>query len=77
MPQVSFEAEEGSLWTLMLTSPGQPSHNALHHIPETLSNPQYTIANKMSTFIHDKLNSLSFSDEHLLDNEAEYIHWLV
>ncbi|XP_028989018.1 39S ribosomal protein L38, mitochondrial [Betta splendens] len=36
-PQVSFEAEEGSLWTLMLTSP----------------------------------------DEHLLDNEAEYIHWLV
>lgn len=37
VPQVSFEAEEGSLWTLLLTSP----------------------------------------DEHLLDNEAEYIHWLV
>ncbi|XP_040923023.1 39S ribosomal protein L38, mitochondrial isoform X2 [Toxotes jaculatrix] len=36
-PQISFDAEEGSLWTLMLTCP----------------------------------------DEHLLDNEAEYIHWLV
>ncbi|GAA6225998.1 39S ribosomal protein L38, mitochondrial [Lates japonicus] len=36
-PQVSFDAEEGSLWTLLLTCP----------------------------------------DEHLLDNEAEYIHWLV
>ncbi|XP_029312792.1 large ribosomal subunit protein mL38 isoform X2 [Cottoperca gobio] len=37
VPQISFEAEEGSLWTLMLTCP----------------------------------------DEHLLDNEAEYVHWLV
>ncbi|XP_056912986.1 39S ribosomal protein L38, mitochondrial isoform X1 [Takifugu flavidus] len=37
LPEVSFDAEEGSLWTLLLTSP----------------------------------------DEHLLDNEAEYIHWLV
>lgn len=37
VPQISFEAEEGSLWTLLLTCP----------------------------------------DEHLLDNEAEYIHWLV
>ncbi|KAM6897449.1 large ribosomal subunit protein mL38 [Xenentodon cancila] len=36
-PQISFDAEDGSLWTLLLTSP----------------------------------------DEHLLDNEAEYIHWLV
>ncbi|XP_059892149.1 39S ribosomal protein L38, mitochondrial [Gadus macrocephalus] len=36
-PQVGFEAEEGSLWTLLLTCP----------------------------------------DEHLLDNEAEYVHWLV
>ncbi|XP_072230278.1 large ribosomal subunit protein mL38 [Leuresthes tenuis] len=36
-PQVSFDSEEGSLWTLLLTSP----------------------------------------DEHLQDNEAEYIHWLV
>ncbi|XP_041818977.1 39S ribosomal protein L38, mitochondrial [Chelmon rostratus] len=36
-PQISFDAEEGSLWTLLLTCP----------------------------------------DEHLLDNEAEYIHWLV
>ncbi|KAG7271212.1 hypothetical protein CRUP_003389 [Coryphaenoides rupestris] len=36
-PDVSFEAEEGSLWTLLLTCP----------------------------------------DEHLLDNEAEYVHWLV
>ncbi|KAG7491747.1 hypothetical protein MATL_G00006750 [Megalops atlanticus] len=36
-PCVSFEAEEGSLWTLLLTSP----------------------------------------DEHLLDSEAEYVHWLV
>ncbi|XP_034564713.1 39S ribosomal protein L38, mitochondrial [Notolabrus celidotus] len=37
VPQISFDAEEGSLWTLLLTCP----------------------------------------DEHLLDNEAEYIHWLV
>ncbi|XP_074477109.1 large ribosomal subunit protein mL38 [Sebastes fasciatus] len=37
VPQISFEAEEGSLWTLLLTCP----------------------------------------DEHLLDNEAEYVHWLV
>ncbi|XP_077359746.1 large ribosomal subunit protein mL38 [Festucalex cinctus] len=36
-PVVSFNADEGSLWTLLLTSP----------------------------------------DEHLLDNEAEYVHWLV
>ncbi|KAM7371201.1 hypothetical protein PAMP_010692 [Pampus punctatissimus] len=36
-PQISFDAEEGSLWTLLLTCP----------------------------------------DEHLLDNEAEYVHWLV
>ncbi|KAK2820923.1 hypothetical protein Q5P01_023882 [Channa striata] len=36
-PQISFDAEEGSLWTILLTCP----------------------------------------DEHLLDNEAEYIHWLV
>ncbi|XP_041829255.1 39S ribosomal protein L38, mitochondrial [Melanotaenia boesemani] len=36
-PNISFDAEEGSLWTLLLTSP----------------------------------------DEHLLDNEAEYVHWLV
>ncbi|XP_054623363.1 39S ribosomal protein L38, mitochondrial [Dunckerocampus dactyliophorus] len=36
-PEVSFKADEGSLWTLLLTSP----------------------------------------DEHLLDNEAEYLHWLV
>ncbi|XP_035608838.1 39S ribosomal protein L38, mitochondrial-like [Oncorhynchus keta] len=36
-PQVSFEAEEGSIWTLLLTSP----------------------------------------DEHLLDSEGEYVHWLV
>ncbi|KAG7474008.1 39S ribosomal protein L38, mitochondrial [Solea senegalensis] len=36
-PQITFDAEEGSLWTLMLTCP----------------------------------------DEHLVDNEAEYIHWLV
>ncbi|KAM3859782.1 large ribosomal subunit protein mL38 [Diretmus argenteus] len=36
-PRVSFEAEEGSLWTLLLTCP----------------------------------------DEHLLDNEGEYVHWLV
>lgn len=36
-PQISFDAEEGSLWTLLLTCP----------------------------------------DEHLLDNEAEYMHWLV
>ncbi|XP_028821115.1 large ribosomal subunit protein mL38 [Denticeps clupeoides] len=36
-PHVTFEAEEGSLWTLLLTSP----------------------------------------DEHLQDNEQEYIHWLV
>ncbi|XP_061563975.1 39S ribosomal protein L38, mitochondrial [Cololabis saira] len=36
-PQIGFEAEEGSLWTVLLTSP----------------------------------------DEHLLDNGAEYIHWLV
>ncbi|XP_061562277.1 39S ribosomal protein L38, mitochondrial [Phycodurus eques] len=36
-PVVSFNADEGSLWTLLLTSP----------------------------------------DEHLLDNEAEYLHWLV
>ncbi|KAK0134300.1 39S ribosomal protein L38, mitochondrial [Merluccius polli] len=36
-PHVSFEAEEGSLWTLLLTCP----------------------------------------DEHLIDNEAEYVHWLV
>ncbi|KAJ8399741.1 hypothetical protein AAFF_G00408460 [Aldrovandia affinis] len=36
-PRVSFEAEEDSLWTLLLTSP----------------------------------------DEHLLDSEGEYIHWLV
>ncbi|XP_070783105.1 large ribosomal subunit protein mL38 isoform X2 [Enoplosus armatus] len=37
VPQVSFAAEEGSLWTLLLTCP----------------------------------------DEHLLDKEAEYVHWLV
>ncbi|XP_070847050.1 large ribosomal subunit protein mL38 [Chaetodon trifascialis] len=37
VPQIRFDAEEGSLWTLLLTCP----------------------------------------DEHLLDNEAEYIHWLV
>ncbi|XP_038591378.1 39S ribosomal protein L38, mitochondrial [Micropterus salmoides] len=37
VPQISFDAEEGSLWTLLLTCP----------------------------------------DEHLQDNEAEYIHWLV
>ncbi|XP_036938395.1 39S ribosomal protein L38, mitochondrial isoform X1 [Acanthopagrus latus] len=37
VPQISFNAEEDSLWTLLLTCP----------------------------------------DEHLLDNEAEYIHWLV
>ncbi|KAM6964338.1 large ribosomal subunit protein mL38 [Tautogolabrus adspersus] len=37
VPQISFDAEEGSMWTLLLTCP----------------------------------------DEHLLDNEAEYIHWLV
>uniref|UniRef100_A0A671XCH2 Large ribosomal subunit protein mL38 n=1 Tax=Sparus aurata TaxID=8175 RepID=A0A671XCH2_SPAAU len=37
VPQISFDAEEDSLWTLLLTCP----------------------------------------DEHLLDNEAEYIHWLV
>lgn len=36
-PQISFEAEEGSLWTLLLTCP----------------------------------------DEHLLDGEAEYVHWMV
>ncbi|XP_008436010.1 large ribosomal subunit protein mL38 [Poecilia reticulata] len=36
-PRIAFDAEEGSLWTLLLTSP----------------------------------------DEHLLDNEAEYLHWLV
>ncbi|CAN9508958.1 unnamed protein product [Ophioblennius macclurei] len=36
-PQISFDAEEGSLWTLLLTCP----------------------------------------DEHLLDNEAEYVHWLI
>ncbi|XP_069563592.1 large ribosomal subunit protein mL38 [Brachyistius frenatus] len=36
-PQISFEAEEGSLWTVLLTCP----------------------------------------DEHLVDNEAEYVHWLV
>ncbi|XP_057682280.1 39S ribosomal protein L38, mitochondrial isoform X2 [Corythoichthys intestinalis] len=36
-PSVSFNADEGTLWTLLLTSP----------------------------------------DEHLLDNEAEYLHWLV
>ncbi|KAJ8264155.1 hypothetical protein GJAV_G00145850 [Gymnothorax javanicus] len=36
-PHVSFEAEEDSLWTLLLTSP----------------------------------------DEHLLDSESEYVHWLV
>ncbi|KAM7382115.1 hypothetical protein PAMA_012808 [Pampus argenteus] len=36
-PQISFDAEEGSLWTLLLTCP----------------------------------------DEHLLDNEAEYVHWLM
>ncbi|XP_024913698.1 large ribosomal subunit protein mL38 isoform X2 [Cynoglossus semilaevis] len=36
-PQISFDAEEGSLWTLLLTCP----------------------------------------DEHLLDNESEYVHWLV
>ncbi|XP_077406331.1 large ribosomal subunit protein mL38 [Vanacampus margaritifer] len=36
-PVVNFNADEGSLWTLLLTSP----------------------------------------DEHLLDNEAEYVHWLV
>lgn len=36
-PQIHFEAEEGSLWTLLLTCP----------------------------------------DEHLLDSEAEYVHWLV
>ncbi|XP_068613372.1 large ribosomal subunit protein mL38-like [Brachionichthys hirsutus] len=36
-PQISFDAEEGSLWTLLLTCP----------------------------------------DEHLQDNEAEYVHWLV
>ncbi|KAM4715491.1 large ribosomal subunit protein mL38 [Anableps anableps] len=36
-PRISFDAEGGSLWTLLLTSP----------------------------------------DEHLLDNEAEYLHWLV
>ncbi|XP_035260903.1 39S ribosomal protein L38, mitochondrial [Anguilla anguilla] len=36
-PHVSFEAEEDSLWTLLLTSP----------------------------------------DEHLLDSEGEYVHWLV
>lgn len=27
-PQISFDAEEGSLWTLLLTCPGEPS---LHH----------------------------------------------
>lgn len=37
VPQISFEAEEGSLWTLLLTCP----------------------------------------DEHLQDDEAEYLHWLV
>nr|XP_046232588.1 39S ribosomal protein L38, mitochondrial [Scatophagus argus] len=37
VPQISFDAEEGSLWTLLLTCP----------------------------------------DEHLQDNEAEYVHWLV
>uniref|UniRef100_UPI0037E90E41 large ribosomal subunit protein mL38 n=1 Tax=Semicossyphus pulcher TaxID=241346 RepID=UPI0037E90E41 len=37
VPQISFDAEEGSLWTLLLTCP----------------------------------------DEHLLNNEAEYVHWLV
>ncbi|XP_029934564.1 large ribosomal subunit protein mL38 [Myripristis murdjan] len=36
-PLVSFEAEKGSLWTLLLTCP----------------------------------------DEHLLDNDGEYVHWLV
>ncbi|XP_061823209.1 large ribosomal subunit protein mL38 [Nerophis lumbriciformis] len=36
-PVVSFKADEGSLWTLLLTSP----------------------------------------DEHLLDNDSEYLHWLV
>ncbi|XP_031699539.1 large ribosomal subunit protein mL38 [Anarrhichthys ocellatus] len=37
VPQIAFDAEEGSLWTILLTCP----------------------------------------DEHLLDNEAEYVHWLV
>ncbi|XP_035520052.1 39S ribosomal protein L38, mitochondrial [Morone saxatilis] len=37
VPQISFDAEDGSLWTLLLTCP----------------------------------------DEHLLENEAEYVHWLV
>ncbi|XP_072312490.1 large ribosomal subunit protein mL38 [Eucyclogobius newberryi] len=36
-PGISFEAEEGTLWTLLLTCP----------------------------------------DEHLLDSEAEYVHWMV
>ncbi|KAM9837272.1 large ribosomal subunit protein mL38 [Aulostomus maculatus] len=36
-PEISFDGEEGSLWTLLLTCP----------------------------------------DEHLQDNEAEYVHWLV
>ncbi|XP_033840565.1 39S ribosomal protein L38, mitochondrial [Periophthalmus magnuspinnatus] len=36
-PQISFEAEEGTLWTLLLTCP----------------------------------------DEHLLDGEAEYVHWMM
>ncbi|XP_061764807.1 39S ribosomal protein L38, mitochondrial [Nerophis ophidion] len=36
-PEVNFKTDEGSLWTLLLTSP----------------------------------------DEHLLDNDAEYLHWLV
>uniref|UniRef100_A0A1A8FRP8 Large ribosomal subunit protein mL38 n=1 Tax=Nothobranchius korthausae TaxID=1143690 RepID=A0A1A8FRP8_9TELE len=37
VPRISFAAEEGSLWTLLLTCP----------------------------------------DEHLVDSEAEYVHWLV
>lgn len=31
----------------------------------------------LSIYRPSKINSSSFSDEHLLDNEAEYIHWLV
>lgn len=56
---------------------GFPLDSTAHQ--SRLAFPQCTAstANKTSIFINSILTSLSFSDEHLLDNEAEYIHWLV
>ena len=92
-PEVTYEADEGSMWTLLLTNlgKGQGAHVdvCLPHLPgaalgswgrgqvESSSPSSFQGRRREGAAVPEVSRVCLCVDGHLLEADAEYVHWLV